>query len=131
MSTIDSARLVVLAADELQLVGVGQTLPTEDSEKLEDRVDEMLEELASMKIVHISSSDAIPSALADPLAKLLAERCGPTFGRPRDPVLKEQLEDRIRLMVKIAPPTQNILTADSALIGAHGGYSQARWLRGV
>lgn len=103
MTTINRAELVNLALDELQVTGVGQTPAIEDYEKVDGAVDGLLARLAQERIVLVSDDDAIPEAISEPLAELLAERCTRAFGKPRDPVLRKEMEDRIRRVVASTP----------------------------
>ena len=110
MTTINRAQLVNLALDELNVTAVGQTPAIEDYEQVDGMVDGLLARLASEQVVSIQDDDAIPEAISEPLAELLAERCNRSFGKPRDAALRLEMEMRIKKMVA-SMPTYEPLTA--------------------
>lgn len=101
--TINRAQLVNLTLEELQVTGVGQTPAIEDYEKVDGEVDGLLARLSGEQVVSIQDDEAIPVGLSEYLAELLAERCARSFGKPRDPALRAEMEARIRRIVASQP----------------------------
>ena len=128
--TITREGLIALAADELNVTSVGQTLAIEDYEKIDDKIDGLLANLSSRGIVYIGDADAIPDSIADQMGILLADVCSKSFGKPRDFALRDRIEEEIRVIVRRKPATNKYLSTDPALEGgAH--FTQARWTSGT
>lgn len=92
------ADLVDEVADLLNLTGPGETLASEDRTKIERRIDPKIEDLAARRIVYIADADNIDDAYFEPLAALVAEVAGPSFGVPRNLEARLVAEDRFREM---------------------------------
>ena len=130
-TTKTRAQLVAMAGDELLVVGSGQALEDEDQEKIDDRVDGLFGELASRGVVYIANEDEIPIEWCGPLAELLANECGPAFGKQKMAApSREAIEDRLKVMVQREPAPNKYLKTDTALVGG-SNYTLARWTNGT
>lgn len=122
--------LVAMAADELLLVGGGNTVEADDAEYIDSKFDGLMGELSGRGIVSISDDDAIPIEWSGPLAELLANECARKFGKQRMPLqMRNEIEDRLQVMVNRTGVEQK-LKVDPALRGGGYGLSIARWTRG-
>jgi hypothetical protein len=79
--------------------GSGQSPDAEDRDAVDRKVDGLIEELAARNIVTVSDAQ-IPPEWFGPLAELLAEACGPRFGRPKNAALREDAEARLKVMTR-------------------------------
>lgn len=75
-------QLLARAGTDLGLVQPGEALSDEDSETLDGLVDPLLSQLAADNIIYIQDPEAIDLELFLPLASLLANYAGPSFGSP-------------------------------------------------
>ena len=71
--------------------GTGQSPDAEDRDVVDRKVDGLIEELAARNIVTVNDAQ-IPPEWFGPLAELLADACGPRFGRPKSAALREDAE---------------------------------------
>jgi hypothetical protein len=76
------AQLLERAGIALGLVQPGEALSSEDSNTLDNLVDPLIEQLTADSIIYISDADAIDVAVFLPLASVLANYAGPSFGSP-------------------------------------------------
>jgi hypothetical protein len=88
--------LIREAADKLNIVGTGQALEAEYSQKLDDNVDPLFMQLAADGICVISNDGYIPAEWFDSLAGLLANICAPLGGKAFDPRIKEYYEIQLK-----------------------------------
>ncbi len=102
-TTKTRAQLVREAADKLNIVGTGQSLEAEYSEKIDNNVDPLFAQLASDDIAVVVSDDLIPSEWFDALAGLLANVSAPIAGKDFDPGAKEYYELRLRRLTANGP----------------------------
>lgn len=128
--SINRAQLVELAADELNLSSVGQTLAVEDSEKIDARIDPLIDNLAVRGVIYLGSTEDFADSISEPLSILLADSCAKIFGKPRDPVTRDRIEEELRVIARRAPATNKYLGTDPAMQST-GPYSYNRWLRGT
>lgn len=110
--------------------GAGQSADSEDVAFVDSRIDALLAELNERSIVSISDPDDIEPAYFLALGELLAEFCGPKFGRPRNRDLRLDAEDRLKVMVNNGPPINTVLKVEPALRPRLPGLSLARWTAG-
>lgn len=96
------AELVAEALGKLLVLEAGQPPSDEDASTVDGKVDTTISSLDEDDIVLIDP-DAIPNSLFDDLAALLAERCGPEFGRPVDPRQVAYYEGNIRRKMRVRP----------------------------
>lgn len=75
-------QLINQAADNLSLRQPGEALSSEDFDTFDNLVDPLLAQLQGEGIVYIDNDDAIDLAIFLPLAALLANQAGPSFGSP-------------------------------------------------
>lgn len=76
------AQLVERAGVNLGLVQPGEALSSEDFDTLDDLVDPVLAQLAAENIYYVGNSDEIDLEIFLPLASILANHAGPSFGSP-------------------------------------------------
>lgn len=130
MSNINREQIVALAADELGVTSVGQTLSPEDQEKIDEKLDALLSGLAARGVIYISNPDSIPEQVQEQLAILLAQACAVSFGKPRDFALRDKIEEELRVVARRQPAPKKYLEADAAFQG-NSSMSYARWTRGI
>lgn len=75
-------QLIERAGINLGLVQPGEALSTEDKSTLDNLVDPVIQQLAADRIIYIQDDDAIEVAVFLPLAAILANHAGPSFGSP-------------------------------------------------
>lgn len=75
----------------------------EDLAVIETYVDPLLSQLAADQIVYIADSDEIPNEYFLPVARLLANVCGPRFGSAMNQDAKEADERTLRRLVASQP----------------------------
>lgn len=121
--------LIARAASEVGVASVGQALAIEDYEEIDGKIDGLLANLSSRGIVYIGDADAVPDAVADQIAILLAEVCSKAFGKPRDFALRDRVEDEIRVIVRRKPATNKYLETDTPTSGNAYTYSDWRYGR--
>lgn len=131
MTTKTRAQLVAQAADELGIVGSGQSLADEDEDKIDGRVDGLLGELAIRGVVDVADETAIPVEWCGPLSELLANEVATVFGKPKkSQAEREMIEERLRVMIQRVPAANTVLQIDSTLQGT-SNYSYSRWVSGT
>ena len=119
------------ALDILQRVGLGQSPDAEDTAKVILKIDALVAELASRNIVEIADTDDIQPEYFNSLAELLANECAPNFGGQKNPAVKEQAEERLKVMVNNSPAANSTLGVDASLpTGGRVGLSIASWTNG-
>ena len=119
--------LIEAAADELNVTSVGQALAQEDHDKIDGRIDGLLANLATRGIVSIQDADSIPDSVSEQLGQLLAESCSKSFGKPRDPAMRERIEEEIRVIARRGPAPNKYLATDDAM-RAGDVFTYSRWL---
>lgn len=106
-----------MVADDLGIVGSGQSLLEEDQDKIDSRFDGLVTELQLRGIVTVNDDEAIPAEWCGPLAELLANECAPTFGVPKkSPAEILIIEDRIKTMVMRMDASNRFLQFESTLL---------------
>jgi hypothetical protein len=129
-TTKTRAQLVVMASEELMIVGEGQSLEDGDRIKIDAKVDGLLGELADRGVCYVPNEGYIPSEFANPLATLLAVECSPIFGKQKDYNAREDAENRLRIIVRRQAAPNNLLETDS-MMRRGGGYSYTQWRSGT
>ncbi len=81
----------------------GATVAPEDLASIEVYVDPLLEQLAADQIVYIADRDEIPNEFFLPVARLLANVCGPRFGSPMNEEAKLADERVLRRLNAVQP----------------------------
>lgn len=106
------AELVVMALEDLLVVGSGQSPEDEDVEKVDSRVDGLFDDLATREVVYIPNEDEIPAAFCETLSELLANACAPVFGKVKmTQQQREAVESRLKAIVATRP-TYEVLKVD-------------------
>jgi hypothetical protein len=95
--------LIREAADKLNIVGTGQGLEAEYSEKISNNVDPLLMQLAADDICEVVNPDEIPSEWFDSIAGLLANVSAPIAGKGYDPGVKQFYEMTLRRLTSSGP----------------------------
>ena len=95
--------LIREAADKLNIVGTGQPLEAEYSEKLDNNVDPLFMQLAKDGICEVVNDQYIPSEWFDALAGLLANVSAPLGGKNYDPQIKLYYEGQLRRLTSMRP----------------------------
>lgn len=74
--------LVNAAASILGVRSTGMPTSIEDYDAIDAHVDGLLASLSIQNVCFVPDEDAIPVETFDPLARLLANVCGPRYGSP-------------------------------------------------
>ena len=93
--------LIDRAATKLTIIGSGQSLDAEDSASIDAAIDGILGDLAARDVVEVPDDDAIPTEWFEDLAEIVAQFCGPDFGRAKDPNMIAMAE---RSLIKKGTP---------------------------
>lgn len=122
------AEVVAMAADELGIVGAGQSLDDEDREKIDSRFDGLAVELQVRDACYIASEDEIPAEWTGILALLLANENAGTFGKSRmSKDTRDALIDDLKILTRRNEPANRFLQMDNALRHLGGHYTLNRW----
>jgi hypothetical protein len=105
------SELVREAADKLNIVGTGQALEAEYSERIDNNVDPLLMQLAADGICEVVNDQFIPSEWFDSIAGLLANVSSAIGGKNYDPGAKQFYEMMLR-RVTSSGPTYNVQEAE-------------------
>lgn len=76
--------LVAKALSNLGVLAAGQSVTAEDSVQLTDLIPPVLAELEGEGVVNVPDTDEIEDAIFLPLARILAEKAAPEYGRATD-----------------------------------------------
>lgn len=76
------AQTIQRAGIDLGLVQPGEALASEDYDTLDNLFDPLIAQLGADRIIYISDPDEIDVAVFLPIASLLANTAGPSFGSP-------------------------------------------------
>jgi hypothetical protein len=88
----------------------GTAFSDEDNATVDSYVDPVIAELAAEEVAYIDDADAIPSEIFLSLVAILASRCGPRYGQPRDADGEERNKRAIRKMVAGRPTYEPLET---------------------
>ena len=88
----------------------GETLQDTDSVRIGAVITPALEELAKDTVV-ISNEDEIDNAIFLPLASYIAEKCGPSYGKPSNDQVMLMAKRDIRIAIRNRP-TREPLAVD-------------------
>lgn len=92
------AELIDEVAGLLNILGPGETLSAEDQDVIDGKIDPEVARLSAREIVYIADVESIEDEYFDDLAILVAETAGPKFGQGRNPVVRNDAENRLREM---------------------------------
>ena len=95
--------LVKKAISLLQQAGAGEGVDQEDYKAFDEAVEPILAELSEAEVVTVGDVDAIDDAIFLPLARILMNEVGEDFGRPTDPVFRQECEARIARAISGGP----------------------------
>jgi hypothetical protein len=100
--------LIYRAAKLLSLIEPGEAPASEDYDSLDGMVDPLVEQLSEDQIYYLADPDAIPPAIFEPVARLLANMAGPDFGVPINDDARRRDEQTLRRMGG-AKPTGEVM----------------------
>lgn len=110
MTTYTRAELVTEAAECLQLIGSGQSLESEDSDKIDGQVDALIEQLSADEVITIDDLSVIPARYFKALAELLGNSASTKFGLPYDPGKKQVFEAQLKKTASSRPTYETLRT---------------------
>lgn len=87
----------------------GETLQDTDSVRIGAIITPALEELAKDTVV-ISNEDEIDNSIFLPVANYVAEKCGPSYGKPTNPQVIEMAKRDIRIAIRNRPTREPLAT---------------------
>lgn len=99
-------QLIQRALKSLAVIEPGEAPSTEDYTTVNDMIDPFLAQLALDQIVYIGDPEAIELEYFEPLARLLANACGPDFGSPINEEAKQRDEMILRRLTASRPTYQ-------------------------
>lgn len=88
--------LITKALGLLGIIQVGQDPSAEDAELVNGYLDGKFSELARRQILYVQNCDSIDDEYFLPLAKIIANACGPEFGQAYSPDTDAREEQRLR-----------------------------------
>jgi hypothetical protein len=103
MNQLGRAELINEALRILLVLGSGQSPDSEDTQRVDARIDPLLAELSVRDIVTVADDEDIDPAYFGALAELLANECAPAFGQARDAAARSAVEERLKAMVRATP----------------------------
>lgn len=101
--------LIARALTELGKLVAGQNVEEEDEQTVDDLVDPLLQQLSIDGVVYIGNPDAIEPEYFLPLARLLANEAGPSFGIPKNEDIKRLDETTLRRLTAGRPTYQPLV----------------------
>ena len=102
-TTKTRTQLIREAAEKLNIVGTGQVLEAEYSQRFDDSIDPLFMQLAKDGICEVVNDELIPSEWFDALAGLLGNICAPLGGKGYDPRIKDFYEMQLRRLTSSLP----------------------------
>lgn len=102
--------LIERAATELGVLPSGQSLSDEDAAVISNLLDPLLRQLSLDGVVDIGDADAIESEYVLPLARLLANEAGPSFGFAYSREVKLENERQLRRLTATRPSRETLKT---------------------
>jgi hypothetical protein len=103
-------QLINRALKSLGIIEAGEAPAAEDYSTVDDMIDPLLAQLAVDSIVYIGDSDEIPLEYYEPLARLLANNCGPDFGSAINQDAKIRDEQLLRRLSSQRPTYEVLKT---------------------
>lgn len=102
------AQLKAEVGDLLALTEPGEALSSEDDSKIDGKIDPLLALLSADEIVDISNPEEIELKYFEPVARLLANICGPSFGSPINEDAKATDEATLRRITATKPTYERL-----------------------
>lgn len=103
--------LIARALTELGKLVSGQNVEEDDEQTVDNLVDPLLRQLSIDGVVYVGDADAIDPEYFLPLARLLANEAGPSFGIPKNEDAK-LLDERSLRRLTSGRPTYQPLVVD-------------------
>lgn len=97
------ADLIGRAATELGKLVSGQNLEDEDAATINALIDPLVRQLSMDSVVDIGSAEKIDPEFFIPVARLLANEAGPSFGIPKSPDITFMEEMTLRRLSATRP----------------------------
>jgi hypothetical protein len=110
-TTKTRAQLIERAGINLGLVQPGEALSSEDYNTLDNLVDPLVDQLSADNVIYVQDRDAIETELFMPLAAVLANYAGPSFGSPINDAAMMRDEGTLR-RINSTKPTYTPLQVD-------------------
>ena len=107
--------------EELSALDATRVPEDEDADRVSDRIDTTLADLAVRNVIYIADGDSIEAAAFNPLVAYLVEICAPKFGRARDLAAMGEAERRLATQQRIGQGSGRMLRVDRALRRGRGG----------
>ena len=104
-------QLITRALKSLAIIEAGEAPAAEDYATVDDMVDPLIAQLEADEIIYIQDSDAIELQYYEPLARLLANACGPDFGSPVNEDARQR-DQQILRRINATRPTYETLKVD-------------------
>jgi hypothetical protein len=101
-------QLINRALKSLAIIESGEAPAIEDYTTVDDMVDPLIAQLASDGIVLIQDPEAVELEYYEPLARLLANACGPDFGSPLNEEARQRDEKILRRLAAQKPPAETL-----------------------
>lgn len=101
-------QLINRALKSLAIIESGEAPAIEDYTTVDDMVDPLIAQLGVDGIVYISNPNEIELEYYEPLARLLANACGPDFGSPLNEEARQRDEKLLRRLSGIKPPAETL-----------------------
>lgn len=92
------AQLVARALAKNKVVGAGQSASAEVTQRVDDVVEPLMEDLSERGIFSWGNEDEIPESAFEHLAGLLADATADDFGKEQNEQKRNVLEARLRLL---------------------------------
>lgn len=105
------AELVAKALSNLGFLAAGQSVPAEDSDLIDGLVDNVIEELSGEQVIEIADDQEFDDSTFLPLARILAEKAAPEYGRETNEQAVMLAKALIR-KITYGRPTREPLTVD-------------------
>jgi hypothetical protein len=126
MTTRTRADLITEVLDQLGVLAAGQTPAAEDVAKIDNRLDNVLEEISALGIYTVQMPGTIgaadgeyPAEIIPSLGSCVANRCAGSFGLGGDPALDVMARRAEKTLYTIQRPlpARRFLNTDAALRG--------------
>lgn len=100
------AQLKAEVGGDLGLIEPGEALSAEDDAKIDGKIDPLFAQLAVDTVVYVADTEQIELEYFLPLARLLANVCGPDFGSPINEDAQKRDEAILRRLTSTRPTYQ-------------------------
>jgi hypothetical protein len=113
MSTKTRDQLITAVLGKLQVLAAGQPQAPEDEARVSDNLEAIVEKLNAMKITYVPNTDAVPGALFNDLAVMVAAALINEFQLVQPPAGLDPVRSELDLRTMLAgEPSRAILQVD-------------------